>query len=292
MCILYDVICPRYRRRSTGFNFEGMTMTKQASNVVDMGAIVRGFVAYAESTETIERAQSVRFGSRKIVADFVRANHDKQWKTIQKPIKAAIDGITVGIVKDKVGLLGVVKTCIEYSIMPTTLNADRLRKAKTWVSVDGKNIPNTYGKVHTVAGAGKKASTPTPTALNPVLSAADAEKIVDKQIAAIDKEETKKAAAALDKMESVLDTATMTPSKATTPQKDTSKVEIARANVSNSDAPIPAREHCGILLDQLFKNESFRQEYAPILALMLDVEKSTLTRCLVQARDEMNRGNK
>jgi len=266
-------------------------MTKQASNVVDMGAIVRGFVAYAESTETIERAQSVRFESRKIVADFVRANHDKQWKTIQKPIKAAIDGIAVGIVKDKVGLLGVVKTCIEYSIMPTTLNADRLRKAKTWVSVDGKNIPNTYGKVHTKEGAGKKASAPTVPA-NPVLSAADAEKIVDKQLEAIDKAETKKASSSLDKVGNALDLATMTPSKATAPQTGQGKGEIPRANVSNSDAPIHPIEHCSLLLDQLTKNEAFREIYAPILAIMLEVDKVTLTRCIVQARDEMVRGAK
>ena len=266
-------------------------MEKQASKV-DLGTTIRGFVAYAESSETIERAQSVRFESRKIVADFVRANHDKQWKTIQKPIKAAIDGIAVGIVKDKAGLLGVVKTCIEYGIMPTTLNADRLRKAKTWVSVDGKNVANTYGKVHTKEGAGKKPSAPTVPALNPVLSVDDAEKIVDKQLEAIDKAETKKAAAALDEMENVLDLATMTTSKATTTQKGTAKGEVPRANVNNSDAPIPAREHCSILLDQLFKNESFRSEYAPILSLMLDVEKATLTRCLVQARDEMVRGAK
>ena len=245
-------------------------MTKQATNSVDMGAIVRGFVSYAESTETIERAQSVRFESRKIVADFVRANHDKEWKKIQKPIKAAIDGIAVGIVKDKVGLLGVVKTCIEYGIMPTTLNADRLRKAKTWVSVEGKNVANTYGKVHKVAGAGQTAK-PTEIANAPTVPA-----LAQTQTATAPQADTPKAPSV----------------KPATPQTAQPKAEIPRANVSSSEEPIPAREHCGILLDQLFKNESFRSEFAPILAACLDSNVATVTRCLVEARDAFCKGNK
>ena len=231
-------------------------MEKQASNVIDMGAIVRGFVAYAESSETIERAQSVRFESRKIVADFVRANHDKEWKKIQKPIKVAIDGIAVGLVKDKVGLLGVVKTCIAYGIMPTTLNADRLRKAKTWTDLNGKIIPNGYEKKHAEKPATAAPTTPT-TPATPEAAPA-------KPVAA--------------------------PAKPVAAQKDAVKGEVPRPNVSSSEEPISAREHCAILLDQLFKNESFRSEFAPILAVMLDSNVATVTRCLVEARDAMLNG--
>jgi hypothetical protein len=245
-------------------------MEKQASNTVDMGAIVRGFVAYAESTETIERAQSVRFESRKIVADFVRANHGKDWKKIQKPIKAAIDGIAVGLVKDKIGLLGVVKTCIEYSIMPTTLNADRLRKAKTWISVDGKSIPNGYNKVHAEKPALAPEAPPAPTS-----------KL----------ESFQKAVDALLPPETAPEGPKVVPVKPATPQKSVGKGEVVRVNVSgDSEAPISSREHCAILLDQLFKNDAFRAEFAPILATMLDSNVATVTRCLVESRDLFCKG--
>jgi hypothetical protein len=240
---------------------------------------------------------------------------NKAWKAKQPEFKAAF--VTLETPKDAEGKprddltaeeikqltsrvrawLGVLRTCLEYQILPTDKNADRLRKAKVWTGLNGngKANPNYKPKEEPkqeTTSTPTPAASPTVPALNPVLSASDAEKIVDKQIAAMDKAETKKAAAALDEMENVLDLATMTTSKATTTQKGTAKGEVPRANVNNSDAPIPAREHCSILLDQLFKNESFRSEYAPILSLMLDVEKATLTRCLVQARDEMVRGAK
>ena len=76
-------------------------MSKQASsNVIDFGAVVRGIVTYAASSETIERAQSARFESRKIVADFVRQAHGMEWKKVSKQVKAAIEALAVGIVSD------------------------------------------------------------------------------------------------------------------------------------------------------------------------------------------------
>ena len=109
-----------------------------------MNDTIRAIVAYAEASSIIERATQSRTESRKLVAEFVRDAQGKEWKKISKSVKAAIDGLTVGIVADKVGLLGVIKTCCEYGIMPTTLNADRLRKAKTWTDLNGKIIPNGY----------------------------------------------------------------------------------------------------------------------------------------------------
>ena len=222
-------------------------MNKQINNSVDFSAAVRGIVTYAASNETIERATQARFESRKIVADFVRTAHGMEWKKIQKPIKAAIESLAVGIVADKNGLLGVIKTCCEYGIMPTTLNADRLRKAKTWTDLNGKIIPNGYGKVHTKSGAGQKA-TATPTA-TPTTTGSKA------------------------------------ASKAATPQKGNETIHPLHASVSSVDAPISAREHFGILFDQMLKNETFRGEYVEVLACMLEVDKATLTRCMVQARD-------
>ena len=244
-------------------------MEKQASNAIDMGAIVRGFVAYAESSETIERAQSIRVESRKIVAEFIRTNQGKEWKKIQKPIKAAIDGIAVGIVRDKVGMLGVVKTCIAYGIMPTTLNADRLRKAKIWTDLNGKIIPNGYNKVHA-----EKPETTTPTAPTPPTKLEAFQKAVDSLIPPI-----------------VQEPPIAAPAKPVAAQKAQVKGEVARPNVSgDGEPPISPREHCAILLDQLFKNDAFRGEFAPILAMCLDSNVATVTRCLVEARDAMLNG--
>jgi len=78
--------------------------------------------------------------------------------------------------------------------------------------------------------------------------------------------------------------------KPVTAQKASEPVHPLTSNVSSSEAPISPREHCGILLDQLFKNEAFRSEFAPILAMCLDSNVATVTRCLVEARDAMLNG--
>ena len=241
-------------------------MSKQASNnVIDFGAVVRGIVTYAASSETIERAQSARFESRKIVADFVRQAHGMEWKKVSKQVKAAIDSLAVGIVADKQGLLGVIKTCVDYGIMPTTLNADRLRKAKNWTDINGKIVANTYSKVHTKEGAGQKAKSVE-------LEAAKTVEIAPVQ------ETTKTQPQTTPKAPSV---------SAATPQKMETPTTPLHTNVSSSDEPLSAREHFGILFTQLLKNETFRGEYCDILAMMLEVDKATLTRCMVQARDEI-----
>jgi len=248
--------------------FREMTkMEKQASNVVDLNAVVLGFVAYGTAEETIERLQTRKTESRKIIADFVRANKDADWKKLQKPIKAAVEALSIGLVSDKVGLLGTIKTCVEYGIMPTTLNADRLRKAKTWTTLDGKIVPNGYEKKHAPK---VEAATPPATKLEAFQKAVDSlippETTQDKPIAA--------------------------SAKPVVTQKAQVKGEVARPNVSSSDEPLSPREHCAILLDQLFKNESFRSEFAPILATMLDSNVGIVTRCLVESRDLFCKGGK
>lgn len=239
-------------------------------NAINMNDTIRAIVAYAEASSVIERATQTRTESRKLVAEFVRDAHGKQWKSISKSVKSAIDGLTVGIVADKVGLLGVIKTCVEFGIMPTTLNADRLRKAKTWTTIDGKIIPNGYNKVHTKEGAGQKAK---PVEL-------DASNI-----------QTVPASPTQATVIAQPQTPPKVPSvKPTTAQKTDDKVHPLTSNISSSDAPISPREHCVILLEQLFKNEAFRGEFAPILAMCLDNNVATVTRCLVEARDAMLNG--
>ena len=245
-------------------------------NAINMNDTIRAIVAYAEASSVIERASQTRMESRKLVAEFVRDAHGKEWKKISKSVKAAIDGLTVGIVADKVGLLGVIKTCCEYGIMPTTLNADRLRKAKTWTTIDGKIVPNGYGKVHTKEGAGQKA-TATPTTTAPATTAPAT---------------TAPTTAPTTATPTATPTTTgsKAPAKPVAAQKPQETSHPLTSNVSSSDAPISAREHCGILLDQLFKNDAFRSEFAPILAMCLDSNVATVTRCLVEARDAMLNG--
>ena len=222
---------------------------------------------------------------RKAIVPFFKAHKDDKWTKLGKDIKAAI--IAAGV-KDVDGLLGVLKTSFEYGILPTEQNADRLRKRETWINWNGVIVPNSYGKVHKPKEETPKVETPTTPTIE------EAEKIVDKQIEAMDKEETKKAAASLDKLENVLGLATMTthpaPVKPTTPQKAREPVHPISSNVSATEEPISPREHCAILLDQLFKNDAFRSEFAPILAMCLDSSVATVTRCLVEARDVMLNG--
>lgn len=260
-------------------------MEKQVA--VDIVDAVKAMNGYAALQESVERMNQKKGELRLVIVPFIKANmgKDKWTKQLNKQVKDAIESIPVGLCSDKVGLLGVIKTCCEYGIMPTTVNANRLRKLnKTWTTVEGKIIPNGYEKVH--------AEKPTPA-----LTEAEAEKIVDKQIEAMDKEETKKATTSLNKVENALGLATMTsdpaPAKPVAAQKAQVKGDVPRPNVSgDSEAPISPREHCAILLDQLFKNESFRSEFAPILATMLDSNVGIVTRCLVESRDLFCKGGK
>lgn len=254
-------------------------MEKQA---IDFSAVVRGIVTYAASNETIERATQARFESRKIVADFVRTAHGMEWKKVSKQVKAAIDSLAVGIVADKNGLLGVIKTCCEYGIMPTTLNADRLRKAKTWTDLNGKVIPNGYGKVHTKEGAGQKAKPLESASVQAVSAPLNALALATMQPGAN---------VATPAVPPASNTGKAVSAKPVTAQKADTPIHPISSNVSgDSEAPISPREHCAILMDQLFKNEAFRSEFAPILAMCLDSNVATVTRCLVEARDAMLNG--
>ena len=262
-------------------------MNAQVKELSPVEAFVTDCLAYSGNAVRIAALKEEQAGLvsangelRKAIVPFFKAHAEDKWAKLGKDIKAAI--IAAGV-KDVDGLLGVLKTSFEYGILPTEQNADRLRKRETWVSWAGVVVPNTYGKVH-------KPKEETPTA--PTIE--EAEKMVDKQIADMDKAHAKAAAASLDKVENVLGLATMTtdpaPAKPTTPQKAREPVHPISSNVSSTEEPISPREHCAILLDQLFKNDAFRSEFAPILAMCLDSNVATVTRCLVEARDAMLNG--
>lgn len=172
--------------------------------------------------------------------------------------------------------LGVIRTCLEYQILPTDKNADRLRKARMWTALSGNGKPN-------------------PNWVDPNTPKVEAKPLESANVQTV--------AAPINQPLTPPTTeaskgAPQTPPKArsispVTPQKTEGKVAPLHSNISgDSEAPISAREHCGILLDQLFKNEAFRSEFAPILAMCLDSNVATVTRCLVEARDAMLNGEK
>ena len=171
-----------------------------------------------------------------------------------------------------VAWLGVIKTCLELQILPTDKNADRLRKARVWTTLSGN------GKVNP-NWIDPKAPKPEPEASKPEPEASKPEP------------EASKPEPEASKPEPEAKTASNPPSKGTAPQKGGETIHPLTSNISGgSETPISPREHCGILLDQLFRNEVFRGEFAPILAMCLDSNVATVTRCLVEARDAMLNG--
>jgi hypothetical protein len=243
-----------------------MKMEKQVNEIQEF---VTDCLAYSGNAVRIaalkeEQAGLISANSdlRKAIVPFFKAHAEEKWSKLGKEIKAAI---VAAEVKDVDGLLGVLKTSFEYKILPTEQNADRLRKRETWVNWAGVIVPNTYGKVHK-----PKEETTTPTAPTKVEAF---QKAVDSLIPPI-----------------VQETPIVASTKPVAAQKAAAKGDIPRPNVSNSEEPISPREHCAILLDQLFKNDAFRGEFAPMLAMCLDANVATVTRCLVEARDAMLNG--
>jgi hypothetical protein len=243
-------------------------MNKQVKEISPVEAFVTDCLAYSGNSIRIASLKEEQAGLvsangelRKKIVPFFKEHKDEKWSSLGKSIKAAI--IAAGV-KDVDGLLGVLKTSFEKQVMPTQQNADRFRKLETWVSWSGMVVPNTYGKVHKP----KEESATVQTDSAPIAP------IVQTQATA------------------PVQTPSKAPSaKATTPQKGSENIHPLTSNVSGgSETPISPREHCGILLDQLFKNEVFRREFAPILAMCLDSNVATVTRCLVEARDAMLNG--
>ena len=187
-----------------------------------------------------------------------------EWPREEQGEKMEKDNISATEIKRMdariVAWLGVIKTCLELQILPTDKNADRLRKARVWTGLNGN------GKVNPnwVDPKAKKPETAAPATAAPATAAP---------------------ATAAPATAAPATTLKAVSVKATTPQKQTETIHPLTSNVSSSDAAISPREHFGILFDQMLKNETFRGEYVEVLACMLEVDKSTLTRCMVQARD-------
>jgi hypothetical protein len=265
-----------------------MTTMSNETNKID-GAFMGSFEAYANDSKMVSELKT-RLESARLVLEPVIRQHkipigdNKAWKEkrvlfypIVKELEWPQDDDAIPGEEDKVeakraeariaAWLGVIRTCLEYQILPTDKNADRLRKAKTWTALNGngKVNPNWYEKKH----ADKPAAAPAPATTTTTTPA-----IVE--TAQPTTPEPPKAASA----------------KPVVTQKAAAKGDIPRPNISSTDEPLSPREHCAILLDQLFKNESFRAEFAPILATMMDSNVGIVTRCLVESRDLFCKGGK
>jgi hypothetical protein len=253
-------------------------MNTQTKEISPVEAFVTDCLAYSGNAVRIAALKEEQAGLvsangelRKKIVPFFKEHKDEKWSSLGKSIKAAI--IAAGV-NDVDGLLGVLKTSFEYNILPTEQNADRLRKRESWVSWSGMVVPNTYGKVHKP----KEETAP-----------------ISQKIEAMQANVDAVFGTASPTIQTQTITQPKTPSKAVsvkpvTPQKSEPPIHPLTSNISSSEEPISAREHCGILLDQLFKNEAFRSEFAPILAMCLDSNVATVTRCLVEARDAMLNG--
>lgn len=265
-------------------------MNKQANEVTV--SFVESFESYASDSKAIGELKNRLEDARKILEPVIKAHKipvddNKAWKekrviffplvqTLELPIddngnKMDLDAISQTERKKMdariAAWLGVIRTCLEYQILPTDKNADRLRKARLWTGLNGN------GKVN-------------PNWIDP-----KAPKIEAHVIQETTSVPTVTASSVVTETKGEPKTPPKAPSvSAATPQKASEPVHPLTSNVSSPDAPLSAREHCGILLDQLFKNEAFRGEFAPILAMCLDSNVATVTRCLVEARDAMLNG--
>ena len=119
--------------------------TNTKTNTDDLTVFVAMALAYASAIEQASDLKAKAENLREQMLPILKAHEKEEWKTLGKKIKAAL---VAAKVSDINGKLGVFKTCFEYKIMPTTFNADRLRKMKTWVAWSGFNTTNKYEAKH------------------------------------------------------------------------------------------------------------------------------------------------
>ena len=137
------------------------TATATATANDDLRAFIEGCIAFQSNSVRLAALKEEQMGLvsangelRKKIIPYFKKNEDKPWGTIKGPIKMMIAEVKA---KDPNGLLGVLKTCFEYQIMPTQANADRLRKAEAWTNWNGTVGRNRYKPVHA-----KEAPAPAP----------------------------------------------------------------------------------------------------------------------------------
>ena len=227
------------------------TTTIIDSNELSATLFVKNALGYADAQQAMADLKTKSDDCANAMLPFLKANATEDWKILGKAIKEAL---TVLNIPDVNGKLGAFKTCFEKQIMPIHLNADRLRKAETWISWTGKPVPNTYKPVHSDA----KANQPQP---------------------APNMAKTIEAVAAI---QTAVASTPSTPSATATAQKG----EIARPNVTASSDSITTSEYWDTLYGQFVKH-GMTAFYIKALAGALNTTESALFKTMTTVHDDI-----
>ena len=133
--------------------------TEKAVIHAETAEFISQALAYQKSAEVrdtamalLEDARNSMNGFRKSMVPFMQKHRTEDWATGWKKLSPIIkEELSKMEGTDAVGWLGVFKTCFQYKVMPIRSNADRMRKAKSWINWAGVTVQNTYGKVHAKA---------------------------------------------------------------------------------------------------------------------------------------------
>ena len=240
--------------------FEGLigdtNMAKTTTPIIDSNELspllfVKNAIGYADTIKGISDLQEKQIAYKEALIPFFKAHENDDWRTLGPIVE---DALIKAEMTDIVSKKGALKTCFEKKIMPTDTHADRLRKAKTWISWTGKTIPNSYTAKHVDA----KANQPKP----------DMSKTIEAVTAAIQ-----------------TTTATATATAPSAPKASEKKGEIARPNVTTSDS-ITTSEYWDTLYGQFIKH-GMTAFYIKALAGALNTTESALFKTMTAVHDDI-----
>jgi len=224
------------------------TETTIDTNELSPLLFVKNAMGYADTIKGITDLQTKQTAYKDAMIPFFKAHENDDWKTLGPIVKDALIKAEMADVTSKHGAL---KTCFEQKILPTDSHADRLRKAKTWISWTGKTVPNTYTAKHVDAKANQPAEAPKPD--------------MTKTIEAV---------------------AAMQTATASTPKASEKKGEIARPNVTASSDSITTSEYWDTLYGQFIKH-GMTAFYIKALAGALNTDESALFKTMTTVHDDI-----
>jgi len=229
-------------------NMTAKTETTIDTNELSATLFVKNALGYADAQKAMADLKTKSDDCAHAMLPFLKANAKEDWKILGKAIKEALTALSV---PDINGKLGAFKTCFEKQIMPTDLNADRLRKAETWISWTGKTVPNSYTAKHVDAKANQPAPNMTKTieAVKTAIQSAGA------------------------------------PSAPSAPKASEKKGEIARPNVTASDT-LTTSEYWDTLYGQFVKH-GMTAFYIKALAGALNTTESALFKTMTTVHDDI-----
>ena len=231
------------------------TTTVVDSNELSPLLFVKNAIGYADTIKGISDLQDKQSAYKEALIPFFKAHENDDWKTLGPIVEEAL---IKSEMTDIVSKKGALKTCFEKKIMPTDTHADRLRKAKTWISWTGKTIPNSYTAKHVDA----KANQPQP------------------------KPDMSKTIEAVAAMQSATASPPSTPSTPSTPKSTAQKGEIARPNVTASSDSITTSEYWNTLYGQFVKH-GMTAFYIKALAGALNTTESALFKTMTTVHDDI-----